>query len=100
MRLKRASAGWFAITRSGVTASVMHRNRSVQSPVERSRYSAGFAPRLFVAAPYTSQANGSSASTNRTGLANGCSSAFAAFISVVLLQVHAGVHLTDQLFVA
>ena len=51
MRRKRASAGVPVITRSGVTASVMHRKRSVQSPVERIRYSAGLAPSWSVNAP-------------------------------------------------
>ena len=51
MRRKRASAVCLVITRSGVTASVMHRKRSVQSPVARIRYSAGLAPSPLVNAP-------------------------------------------------
>ena len=44
MRRKRASAGLPASTRNGVTASTTHNMRKVQSPVERTRASAGLAP--------------------------------------------------------
>ena len=50
MRRKRARAGCFVHNRNGVTASTMHRKRSVQSPVARISASAGLAPSWFITA--------------------------------------------------
>jgi hypothetical protein len=46
------------ITRNGVTNKVMHKNLSVQSPVERIKYSAGLGPMLSKKMPLQSQAKG------------------------------------------
>src|SRR5262245_51657826 len=101
MRRKRARAGWRATTRTGVTASVRHRKRRVQSPVERISASAGLGPSVFAKAPYSSQAKGSAKSTKAAGLAAGCSRPVdSATGSVVLRQVHAGVELADLGLVA
>src|SRR5262249_61566862 len=54
--------------RSGVIASVMQRNRSVQTPVSFVRSLSGFALRLPVDAAHTSHANGTNAATNPSGL--------------------------------
>ena len=51
MRRSRASAVQPVHWRSGVTASVRHRKRSIQSPVPRISASAGLAPRLLASAP-------------------------------------------------
>src|SRR2546429_6705562 len=73
MRLKRASAVSPSAWRSGVTASTTHRKRKVQSPVERSKASAGLAPSVFRMAPASSHANGSRHTRNTSGLAVRCS---------------------------
>ena len=68
MRRRRSSAFQPVMCRSGVTASVRHRKRSTQSPVPRSKASAGLAPRLLLMAPLISSAKGHSASTNSSRL--------------------------------
>ncbi len=64
MRLKRTSAATPVNRRSGVTASVMHRNTSVHSPVERVMNSMGFAPSRSVSPKNTMRASGYHAATN------------------------------------
>ena len=51
MRRSLANACQPVVWRSGVTASVMHSKRSVQSPVLRIKASAGLAPSVFAKAP-------------------------------------------------
>src|SRR5256885_6751510 len=105
MRLKRASAVSPSAWRSGVTASTTHRKRKVQSPVERSKASAGLAPSVFRMAPASSHANGSRHTRNTSGLAVRCSkrcctAVIAWATSIELLEVHARVELAHLGFVA
>jgi hypothetical protein len=49
----------------------MHKNRSVQSPVERIKYSAGLGPKRSEKIPTQSQANGAKARVTNPILATG-----------------------------
>ena len=69
MRRSRASAGQPAVTRRGVMASTSTRKRSVQSPSDRIKASAGLAPSWLLKAAQTSQTKGKVASTKPSGLA-------------------------------
>src|SRR5262245_41699382 len=104
MRRSRASADTPVHWRSGVTASVRHRKRSVQSPSERIRVSAGLGPSARSTTPHTSQTSGSNAAANSTGLVAGCNSSDCTTRRDIrlepLLQVHAGVQLPDLRLVA
>src|SRR3990167_7629800 len=95
MRRSRAKAGQLAMVRKGVTVNTTHSMRSVQSPVARTRASAGLAPRRSANAAKTNQHRGSAANKNAPGLAaRWASQAFTEAIeSVELLEVHAGVQL-------
>ena len=53
MRRIRNSSGNLAIARKGVTAKVKHKKRNANSPVDRIKYSAGFAPNASLKAPHT-----------------------------------------------
>jgi hypothetical protein len=59
------------ITRKGVTNKVKHKNLSVQSPVERIKYSAGFGPKPSKKIPLQSQANGIKQTSTKPNLVNG-----------------------------
>src|SRR5436190_15565609 len=67
MRRKRIRAFQPVIRRSGVIASVMQRNRSVQMPVSLVRSLRGFALRFPVSAAQTSQASGPSEARKTKG---------------------------------
>src|SRR3990167_5434378 len=74
MRRNRANAGQPAITRKGVTSKTSTSARSVQSPSERIRASAGLAPSWSFQAAQNSQTTGRLHKTNSKGLAVRCKS--------------------------
>src|SRR6476661_9664970 len=87
--------------RSGVSESVMQRNRSVQTPVSLVSVASGSALRLPVSAAQTSHANGPRAVTKTSGFRKNrrmrsgkCND------SVVLSQIHARVELGHLVAVA
>src|SRR5438105_7014010 len=102
--------------RSGVMASVTHRNRSVHTPVSFVRSLSGFALRLPVNAAHTSHANGTKAAPKTRTLrmriviadrgmrtADRGTSATRnpqSAMSVVLSKVHAGIQARDLIAVA
>src|SRR5450631_2240187 len=68
MRRKRMAPFHPLSRRSGVTASVMHTNRSVQIPVSLVMSLSGSGLRCPVSAAHTSQASGARLATNTIGL--------------------------------
>src|SRR5262245_13625422 len=68
MRRKRMTAFQPVSRRSGVIASVMQRNRSVQVPVSLVRSLSGLALRLFVTAAQINHGRGPSAARKTAGL--------------------------------
>src|SRR5262249_44854930 len=89
--------------RSGVSASVMQRKRSVQMPVSLVRSLSGLALRLPVSAAQTSHANGPRAATKTAGLTTKRrirSLKPASGASVVAPQVHARIERCDLVAVA
>jgi len=54
-----------------VTIKVMHKNLSVQLPVERIKYSAGLGPKPSRKMPLQSQANGIKQTSTKPNLVNG-----------------------------
>ena len=112
MRLNLSNQPQPLSLRKGVTASVMSKKRSVQSPVARVMNSAGLAPSHSgkTTTPATSRASGSSASTN-TAILSAVSFAGLSCMarepranrpppSEKFLQVHAGVQLRHLVAVA
>src|SRR5262245_32281693 len=67
MRRKRITEFHPVKRRNGVIASVMHRNRSAQTPVSFVRSLSGLTLRLLVRAAHTSQAAGPRLATNASG---------------------------------
>ena len=68
MRRNRMSQCHPVRRRSGVTASVMHKKRSVQTPVSFVMSLSGFALRLPVSAAHMSHARGPRATAKTRGL--------------------------------
>src|ERR1700704_2230158 len=107
MRRKRIAAFQPVSLRNGVIASVMQRNRSVQTPVSLVRSLRGLGLRFPVSAAQTSQVTGPSDATKTSGLRTTRTLRSERRIpepksripSVVLLQVHPAVQAGDLIAV-
>src|ERR1017187_5363574 len=89
MRRNRMRPGGPKILRTGVTASVISRNRRVQSPVACVMYSIGFAPRSFRRNPAASSATGTRHKRNTSAFSHKRFRLADIWRSVVGFQIHA-----------